>query len=138
MVAAVWLGAAPLVWACSCMKLRTEQLSAKADVVFVGQVEQVGPDDTEYHVGEKYIIKANQVTATVAVRSQHKGTVGERVKVNTAASDAACGYPFEAGREYLIYATVEPTYVGEFHTGLCAGTKPLREAAEDLRALGAL
>ena len=57
--------------------------------------------------------------------------------VGSASDSAACGFPFKEETEYLIYATGRGE--GEkkaLSTSLCARTKPLANAKEDLDALG--
>lgn len=43
-----------------------------------------------------------------------------------------CGYPFEVGKEYLVY--VNKTY--SLRTSICDPTKPIEEASADLAVLG--
>jgi hypothetical protein len=65
------------------------------------------------------------------------------VTVYTASSSASCGYPFNQGQEYLIYAyrtdgSAQPfDYPANgFSTLLCTRTSLVSEAGEDLAALG--
>ncbi len=126
--------------ACSCQQIGPQEASRQADAVFSGTVERFEQDDTRYEEAtaypgqRKYVIKENQLTAWVVVTKQWKGTEEPKVKVNTATNDAVCGYPFKAGREYLIYGKRDRH--GEFHASLCSGTKLINDAAGDLAALG--
>jgi hypothetical protein len=62
-------------------------------------------------------------------KGAHCGTV----TVQTASDSAACGYSFEVGRTYLVYAFKE----GGLSTNICTRTRVIEEASEDLAALGA-
>jgi hypothetical protein len=73
-----------------------------------------------------------KATATLRVSEVWKGPRQQTVTVSTEAdSGMGCGYPFEKGREYLVYATGKDPSVS-----LCSETKPLSEASADLEALG--
>jgi hypothetical protein len=62
-----------------------------------------------------------------------RGVDTREVTVSTHRSSAMCGYPFQEGEEYLVYARG-----GEGLTvSLCSRTAPLADAGEDLAALGA-
>jgi hypothetical protein len=47
-----------------------------------------------------------------------------------------CGYAFQAGVDYIIYAYKNPE--GRLETGICSRTRPLAQAAEDIAYLRAL
>lgn len=86
------------------------------------------------------------LTVTFEVVRTWKGADAEKFSVVTAGNTAACGFPFEEGETYLVYATagdhdedgadddVEGPLPG---TGLCSRTKAIPDAGEDLAALGA-
>ncbi|NUK30335.1 hypothetical protein HT574_09595 [Parageobacillus sp. VR-IP] len=61
-----------------------------------------------------------------------KGVNETHVVVYTGFSEAACGYPFEAGKEYLVYAYDDTDWV----TGICSLTKPLSLSKPDIEAFG--
>jgi hypothetical protein len=72
-------------------------------------------------------------TATFRVIESWKGTGGGTLEVKTPVSGASCGYHFEEGQEYLVYASGR----GEpFETSICSGTTHLSKADEDLALLG--
>jgi hypothetical protein len=50
-------------------------------------------------------------------------------------SDPVCGFPFEEGKEYLVYAGIYD-YLSRSYTGKCQRTKAISDAAQDLAALG--
>lgn len=49
------------------------------------------------------------------------------------ANSSSCDYSFEEGKSYLVYAKGKE---GELRTNVCARTKPLTKAEEDLKILG--
>ena len=61
-----------------------------------------------------------------------KGPERETLEVSTATQESACGYVFEEGREYLIYANGRQ----DLEVDLCSRTRPLSEAGADLALLG--
>jgi hypothetical protein len=82
------------------------------------------------------IIGGNAATASVTLRVSEvwKGSKHETVQLATVPNDGvSCGYPFEEGQKYLVYA-----YEGQ--RGLtvdgCSATKPLSKAGADLAVLG--
>ena len=76
-----------------------------------------------------------RLRVTLEVRRVWKGDVGERIDIYTANECCICGYPFELGKEYLIYAYRLPS--GRLVTNICSRTRPMAQAWEDLAALGA-
>lgn len=62
-----------------------------------------------------------------------KGPAVHNLVIVTARHSVSCGFPFEVGQEYLVYARAVE---GELHTSICSRTAPLAAAGEDLAALG--
>lgn len=56
--------------------------------------------------------------------------------VITEGHHAACGYDFEVGRSYLVYATKWWYDTESLYTGLGSGTQPIEDAQEHLEFLG--
>ncbi len=74
------------------------------------------------------------VVLTFDVARVWKGPVAETLVLTTSSLGAGdCGYPFEAGRAYLVYANGGGDLLGVW---LCNGTLPLEYAQEDLAILG--
>jgi hypothetical protein len=73
------------------------------------------------------------VTVSFQVSEVWKGPERETLEVSTPRDGASCGYPFEKGQEYLVYASgkEEP-----FKEDLCGETTLLSKARADLQALG--
>jgi hypothetical protein len=67
----------------------------------------------------------------IAVNSTLRGVNGPAVTVVTADNGAACGYAFQPGERYLVYAHRSPD--GTLEVSLCSRTIPLAKATEDLQ-----
>jgi hypothetical protein len=70
------------------------------------------------------------VQITAADVEASKAHPGDLTRMST------CDYPFEIGEQYVIYLRRTPS--GRWTTTLCAGTKPLAQAAADLDYIGGL
>lgn len=104
--------------ACTCLERTEQELAAQADVVFTGTAltrrEVVVPTTTAPAL-------PGHVEWTFAVEGVTKGAVaGAHQDVMTASNSAACGFDFQAGARYLVYATRQD---GALTTGLCSGTR---------------
>ena len=129
--------------ACSCAALpgtpqeRAEKALSGSKAVFSGEVVEFDkpPPATTMIEGTMWTIMGGggpKATATLRVSEVWKGPRQQTMTVTTEAdSGMGCCYPFEEGREYLVYATGEEPSVG-----LCSETKPLAGADADLEALG--
>jgi len=112
------------VWACSCMLPPPPGEAAdQSDAVFVGEVTAM---DLQAASSGLQVVRVS-----FRVLGSLKG-VDRTAVVYTNESSAACGYSFEEGDRYLVYAGQSN---GQLHTGLCSRTKRLAQAAEDLKAL---
>ena len=94
----------------------------KADAVFMGKVTKVELDE-----------KKRAKIVTVEVKSWWKGIASKVITVKTAIRSAACGYDFQEGEVYMIYAKGKGK---SFSTNLCTRTRPKDKAVEDIKALG--
>lgn len=115
-------------YACRCappgddMQAQVEHAMQEADAVFVGTVTHLETD-------------AHHVVAHFEYEKCWKGecyTVGETVR--TAASSATCGYHFEEGESYLVFAAGEPD---DLRTHTCTLTDLLLYASKEVALLGA-
>lgn len=117
--------------ACTCTSASSngqrgiESELSSSESVFSGEV-------VEFEKGSS--IAAPWPTETVSFQVSHvwKGPERGTLKVSTATQEGACGYVFEEGREYLVYANGKQ----ELEVGLCGRTKPLSGAGTDLALLG--
>jgi hypothetical protein len=110
--------------ACSCLPPPAPKVALeKAAAVFVGKVITIEEKD-----GRRKEVK-------ILVSKFWKGVTGDSVVVTTAIVSAACGFPFEMNKEYLVYASSIEVQK-HLNTSLCTRTKKLEAAGEDLAELG--
>lgn len=120
-LAGVLLASITLASACSCLASGSPQESLEAaDAVFTGEVTQIRSVGQTYHV-------------TFDVSERWKGPNKTVLDVSTATSSAACGYGFQEGEAYLVYAHEDSD---RLKTGICSRTALLADAEEDLAAFG--
>jgi len=67
-----------------------------------------------------------------------KGITGKEVEVVTGFDGASCGYRFQTGEGYLVYADLITGIKNYWHTGLCHRNLPIAEAEDDLAYFRAL
>jgi hypothetical protein len=91
--------------------------------VFSGKVLEVTEDPQTFYV-----------TVRLRVERVWKGSPREDVRIFTGRGGGDCGYRFEVGRSYLVYAY--KWREGELGTNICQRTAKLSEASGDLRVLG--
>lgn len=122
MFAAVSLGRAI---GCSCDSLPPMDAElARSDAVFVGRVVQMSiesrsEDNYRYEVT---VCRFQVIEAFKGLEEQKK-----EFTVITRMSGTACGFPFELGNRYLVYAS---SYHGDMETSLCRRTRALIQPKE--------
>jgi len=116
--------------ACSCSRTSVTDAFARADVVFTGRVVSIR---LGIPLEPDAISTADPVLITLDVSGYWKGPVGRVMTVTTRRSEMSCGFTFQTGRDYLVYADK-----GEagLTTGLCERTSSVTKAADDLKSLG--
>jgi len=115
-------------FACSCAPPGPphEEL-ARATAVFTGKV--VGLSKLFNVFGSS----ADPIKVTFQIYTVWKGPVHQTIPITTSRSGASCGYTFEMGGEYIVYANgTEDSLV----VSLCSRTQPLATAEDDLAELG--
>jgi hypothetical protein len=126
---ALFLAAAPQkAYACSCMMPGSPQEEMdRSAAVFAGKVIKM-----EAPTGP-IISSADPVAVLFEVSEVWKGPQEAQIRLTTARDSASCGYEFQGGGEYLVYA-----YEGEFglEAGLCTRTMPVANANQDFAELG--
>ncbi|UFJ39722.1 hypothetical protein LOK74_16905 [Brevibacillus humidisoli] len=78
--------------------------------------------------------RAENLVVTLKADRSWKGEIPSQVIVHTALHEASCGFGFEEGKEYLVYATNEKGQ--QWETSLCSRTSEITNAEEDLSFLG--
>lgn len=119
----------PSASACKCAPRAVAEELADASAVFEGRVTQI------QDLSEGDAPQARQLRVTLALVRVWKSLESvETVEVTTNIDSAACGFYFEQGRSYLVYARAD---AGEpLRVTSCSRTRPMQDAAEDLAALG--
>lgn len=116
----------PAAYACSCIPpAPPAEALAEADVV--AAVEVLDVDRTSEGDYPSLRVRARVVQS-------FKGSDDGRITFYTATNSAACGFHFEEGRRYLVYASA---YDGTLSTGICTRTAALADAEEDLEVFNA-
>jgi len=117
--------------ACSCIgsggsqQQQAKQALSDSAAVFSGEVVDLEKEEaaTASHPGT--------VTVTLQVSEVWKGPQRETLEVSTPSTGGACRYPFDEGREYLVYAYGKQ----DLKVDLCSETEPLSKAGTDLALL---
>ncbi|HEU4453269.1 MAG TPA: hypothetical protein VFR81_09420 [Longimicrobium sp.] len=116
---------------CSCAMPRTAQIAfERSDAVFRGVAIDVPPLPA---VGGTPWPDERRVR--IRVLERWKGDVPDTATVYTEWVDAVCGYPLEQGAEYVVYARAATEPNPRLTVHLCSGTKPTKDADEELREL---
>jgi hypothetical protein len=124
--AALW--SAPAL-ACKCRLQTVEEAKQDAVGIFEGRVTSIVDEPKT----EANMFPGKSVTFAL-VRTWRSFENQEAVTLRTNESSASCGYTFEVGSTYLVYAVGEPD---KLLVTSCGRTRRLSEANEDLAALGA-
>ena len=127
-------------YACSCIEPPAPDVALEESAaVFAGKVITVdGPERRAVFVSTFPFIAfaggMGSTEATFQVSKVWKGPPHQQILVGTTGDSAMCGYSFEGGQEYVVYANNTPEGLS---TTLCSRTQPLDHAQEDLAVLGA-
>jgi hypothetical protein len=124
----LWLASPGCAFACSCLPPGPPKVElAQSVAVFAGRVISIEkPSDT-------LMSSANPISVTLQVSTIWKGPAHQTVVVQTGPDSAGCGFSFEVGQEYLVYARGTET---NLMVSLCSRTQRLTDATEDIRQLG--
>ncbi|AQZ64399.1 hypothetical protein BKM31_25670 [[Actinomadura] parvosata subsp. kistnae] len=127
LAAALLVGLPTAAHACSCADLTPALAVREADAVFTGTVTNVREEDRPGRP-RVYTFQADQV---------YKGTPAARITLTSNADSASCGYPFQRGGRYLVFAAVSstgPAVEGvELSSGMCSGNVPVDRGTGPLR-----
>lgn len=123
-LAAVASGPARMATACSCADPGPPcRALPRSDAVFVGEVAEISDAGGEPPRRVRLVVE----------ESFHGGggKQGATLEVGTGRGGGDCGYGFEAGERYLVYAE-RPRGSDALYTGICTRTRRLADAAVDL------
>ena len=103
------------------------------DAVFSGQVTEIKdtPAKPASSSDSKFSSMFRKKTVRFAVNESFRGIEERSVELETGMGGGDCGFAFESGQSYLIYAyRIRET--GKLATGICTRTQLLSKASEDL------
>lgn len=135
MIGVLWFfGDTEQVYACSCVQpgSPSEELE-KFPAVFAGTVVSV---QHSYDPDGRSVTRDDRSTIGFEVSTVWKGTVYEEMQITTPPTGGSCGFTFEEGEEYIVYAYDSPYVEGGYTTGICSRTALLEQAQEDIDELG--
>lgn len=116
------------VFACSCIQPTSPKEALKqSTAVFVGEVIDI---DVSSGI---VISSADLVKVIFEVSKIWKGPDYKTLILTTARDGVSCGYSFEQGKEYIVYARGKGK---KLNVSLCSRTKLLANAQEDIEELG--
>ncbi len=142
--------------ACTCLDSPSPCASFKeTPIVFVGLVTSIEEDKVDIvHFGEKRNVRTG-LLAHFTVEEPLKGIDLKTVDVATGGGGGDCGYPFKAGKRYIVYAykssgdalssSMSRTVIGgrsgmaaPLSANICSRTRPLESATDDVVLIRAL
>ncbi len=144
--AALIVIAIPRLWGCDCVGSGTPcDAAGRASAAFIGTVLEITDPGWPVALGTTRTLSGRRAVGDGPavlprplrkVRIQiHEVLSGvdpaqSEIEVLTGQGGGDCGYPFETGTDYVIYAYNNAG--GSFETGICSRTQPLARAAEDV------
>lgn len=124
------LSYASSVSACSCVETPgVEAALEQSDAVFHGKVLDIRENTGKYRYGRHVLFE---------VMKTWKGIEDSQVIIKTGLGGGDCGFDFQVGQEYVVYAYESEMYGDEkaLVAIICSRTAEIGEAEEDLQILG--
>jgi hypothetical protein len=116
---------------CSCAAPATPaDALARSSAAFVGRVIDI---DKPF-LDSLGLTRSGLHDVTFRIDRAWKGVSGDTVVIRTRLTGESCGYRFDIGRDYLVYASGDAALI----TGICTGTRPAEGAEADFKALDRL
>ncbi|HEV2663887.1 MAG TPA: hypothetical protein VG324_03205, partial [Blastocatellia bacterium] len=131
--------------ACSCAGSEGPSAAYRsAKAVFLGSAVERTPQTRKIGVypvsgknaGKREEIEVEGYSVTFEIEETFKGLKGKSVKIATDAGGGSCGYYFEVGKEYLVYAYGASE--DSLRTNICTRTRSASKAQDDLGLLRAM
>ncbi|MCA0754157.1 hypothetical protein KP806_03800 [Paenibacillus sp. N4] len=124
LAANVWPGKAA---ACTCAEpVSVQEIKQRSHAVFEGKAVSVKESSLA-------LFGSSSKAVSFQVNEVWKGQVAPTITVITAGASDSCGFAFEEGERYLVYASERD---GNLEAGLCGGTMHQSAAGEQLAVLG--
>ena len=102
----------------------------RADAVFVGQVK--AKEFKEQFKKAEVRAPGEEVRVTFTITEAFRGALGKEADVFTNSSGAFCGYSFDSGGTYIVYASEYPKGGGKLYTSICTRTQRYSESSPDI------
>jgi hypothetical protein len=147
LVASLWVGADPAA-ACICDPISVAEAVEEVDSVFLGSAVSVEVLASAGLGGRPPSLLSTSHYLRWGFEVSHvwKGSTADTIYVHSEESEISCGFEFEVGERYLVYAASPGTAFWQRRTGaspepsalvtgLCRRTILIDGAGEDLRAL---
>lgn len=146
-VFALTFSSAPAV-ACKCVSPSPDIKTARdlaqwtanrSDAIFEGRVERVELKWAlmEAKVGDLIAADVEEdppvMKVSFDVSRSYRGAQQKNIRVRTGLGGGDCGFHFEVGKQYLVYAFADES--GQLSTGICSGTALLEESQANLSHL---
>jgi hypothetical protein len=128
------------VWGCSCAVSPTGtppcDIAWRYDAVFTGTVTEItDPGLPTVPLGaaptRPLAFRQRQVQIKITEALAGLNADQKEIVIETGLGGGDCGYGFQRGFAYIVYASKKPG--GGFSTGICTPTRPIEQAAEDLK-----
>jgi hypothetical protein len=130
---ALFLFSAESAIACSCGNMPTCEAYGSAKAVFTGKVTQ---GNAAERMSDMLKASTKGLTFKFSVTRAFLGVKkGDLLDIHSGFGFGDCGFPFEKGQEYLVYAFEDD---GNLETGICSRTRHISQADEEITALDAL
>jgi len=116
-----------------------EWKAQRVDVVFEGTVDGARLESPLLDASAGELIPANLEAGTPTIivsfsaNQWYRGLQQDHVEIETGLGGGDCGFPFEVGKQYLVYAYREES--GRLSTGICTATDLLDESKLNLASL---
>lgn len=123
-----------LIKACSCVGSTPPcQAFWNTDAVFSGQVTEIKDASVKSapKTDDGRSFSFPKRTVRFAVKESFRGTDEKVIELETGAGGGDCGYAFETGQSYLVYA-YRDSETGKMSSNICTRTQLLSKATEDL------
>lgn len=122
--------------ACSCMEIEKPTKAFRSTpVVFVGTVKSINSADSRV-LGDEFIF--HDLRTTFIVDEAFKGKKDKEIDIYTSSQGTACGFGFNEGEQYLVYAyggMGERKYYG---TSICSRTSLAEDKEDEIAVLRSL
>ncbi|WP_454191222.1 hypothetical protein [Paenibacillus sp. Marseille-Q7038] len=117
-------------YACSCVEpISVQDELSRSETVFSGRVIEVKEDRANGYLSNAVLFETSEIW---------KGGSESQIIIRTGGGGGDCGYQFNKGEDYLVYANPSSMYGDkeQLVTIICDRTSVLAQAEEDLAILG--